>query len=491
MSKVSAETSGKLSHMTENNAPDPVPIHDDWDLYPAETRALSEAINNRLLSISKLRQWVSLTDALKEDEGPDLALLQEVSQTLREMAATSPWPKRGAQAIHAYVFGRGVNYNNVDKAGVKRVLEDPHNKAVLFSVSAYETANLAKFTDGNFFVLRKKEASGYTKFTSIPISQISSVHVDPDDPSSIWYIKRSWTANGAAKELWYPLARYKNRKGSQIRKTLNNVPVSQDTVIYHHSAKKQSGWTWGVPDSLAGMVWVEAYSAYLRDNAVLVKALSKIAWKITNQTSGGATSTAAAVRDYGEGVGGVASLASGNQLQGVGVPSANVNMGNGQPLIAAVATSYGIPVITLLSSPGETGGSYGAASTLDEPTVKGMGAEQDSWALLYEEILHDLGAKEGYIEFPAIQSDPAYRQIASINTAVQLGLLWRDEGRAAVLDIADVQKLHEELPKPDGFNKWTDPTAQEQEDPLPRQGNSGSVPGGLDNDAPEHDEDEE
>lgn len=464
-----------------------------WDLDTAEKHALSEALNNRLLSLKRVQQWVSITDQMDDAEGPKLELLRELSPILREMAATSPWPKRGAQLIHSYVFGRGMNYMNVDKpARISSVLEDPHNRSSMFSVSAYEAANLAKFTDGNYFVIRVNEAGGRVKFISVPITQITGVVTDPDDTSYIWYLKRSWTANGNAQEQWYPTAQYKALYPGKIKKSFKGVPVAPNATMYHSASKKQTGWTWGIPESLAGMVWVEAYSAYLRDNAMLVKALSKIAWKITSSTPGGAGSAAAVVRDGGEGIGGTASMASGNQLQGVGVPSASVNMGNGQPIIAAVASSYGVPVIALISSPGETGGSYGAASTLDEPTVKGMASIQDAWAVFYNEILYDLGAKNGYVEFPAIQSDPAYRQIAAILNAYQLGGLHREEMRAAILDIADVVKTKDTLPEPDGFNKWSDPNAQAQmQDPLARQGNSGGVPGGMDQDSPDHDEDEE
>lgn len=465
----------------------------EWGLNEAETLALNEAINDRLLSLRKVKQWISITSEFTESEdGPSLELLKEISGTLREMAASSPWPKRGAQLIHSYVFGRGVNYSGTDKPRFKKIMEDPHNQSVMFSVSAYETANLARFTDGNYFALKTDEG-GYTKYTVVPISQITGVSTDPDDASSIWYLKRSWSANGTFKEMWYPLARYKGRVGAaKLRKTIRDVPVAKNAVIYHHPNKKQAGWTWGVPESLAGMAWVEAYSAYLRDNAILVKALSKIAWKITNSTPGGASSAAAIVRDAGEGIGGTASMATGNQLQGVGVPSASVNMGNGQPIIAAVASSYGVPVIALISSPGETGGSYGAASTLDEPTVKGMAAQQDDWTVFYREVLRDMGAVDGNIDFPAIQSDAAYRQIAAINQAFQLGLLWREEARNAVLDIADVTKIKDTLPEADGFNQWKDPNAAAEgvNDPLARQGNSGSVPGGLDQNSPDHDEDE-
>lgn len=454
-----------------------------------EVKRLQETINTRIKDLDEAN-WTALFGWLQnEQDGPELSVLQDISPKLRELASSNPWHMRGAQLRHAYVFGRGLKFVNASQPRYRSVLEEPHNLQTMFSVVAYEAANLALFTDGNFFVLRNEKTG---LFTQVPLRQISGVSTDPDDPGTIWYIQRTWNSDGKDVKRWYPIARYKKRV-SQIRKDINKVGVSQDTVIYHQASHRQTGWTWGVPDSLAAMVWTEAYSAYLRDNAKLVKALSMIAWKITTATTSGSGAAAATVRDSGSQVGGTAAMAAGNQLQGVGVPSAQVNMGNGQPLIAAVATSFGVPVIALLSSPGATGGSYGAANTLDEPTFKTMSSLQDMWATFYNEVLHDIGAAKAYAEFPALQSDPAYRQIASINQSHAQGLLWRDEARDAVLDILDVTKSKTGLPEPDGFNKWTDPTAQSAasggNDPTPRQGNPGAVKGGVNQDDTNHDGD--
>ena len=116
-------------------------------------------------------------------------------------------------------------------------------------------------------------------------------------------------------------------------------------------------------------------------------------------------------------------------------------------MIAAVAATFGVPVIALLSSPGETGGSYGSAQTLDEPTLKTMTEIQSSWADFYKPILEGLGAKDAFIEFPAIQTDPAYRRINSIVLAHKQGLVHDDEGRDAVLSIEDIPRLHPSAPK--------------------------------------------
>ena len=415
---------------------------DELDYEELELYRQKEAIRNRMLDLEDVG-WISITDLKDEEDGPDLDALQKLAPTLREMAASNPWHIRGSQLRHAYVFGRGVQFTDVDKPAVQKALSNPHNKNALFSVDAYQTANLALFTDGNYFVVRTGDRAR-AKFTVVPLRQIKGVVTNPDDAADVWFIKRAWSSNDENHERWYPVSRHKKTSEKKLPKTIAKTPVAQDAVIYYRTSNRQSGWTWGIPDSMGAMVWTQGYSEYLKDNLVLVKALSKIAWKITSASSKAATNAGVQVRNSGGDTGMTASMAAGNQLQGVGVPSAQVNMGNGQPIIAAVATSFGVPVIALLASPGETGGSYGSAATLTDPTLKVMQGIQNAWSDFYEEILQDLGASDAKMEFPAIEIDPIYRQISSISLSTQTGLLHRDEGRRAVMDILDVDKLHDD-----------------------------------------------
>jgi len=460
---------------------------------------VKESIRNRALELEDIG-WKLVGEIGQDNDGADgldLDGLKKISVPLREMAASNPWHIRGAQLRHSYVFGRGMSYSNL-KPKAQRAVDDPHNKAVLFSVGAYETINKASFADGAVFILRDP-SSEVDKFNLIPLAQISGVVTNPDDASEIWYLKRSWSvpnedgSGSTDRSVWYPVARYKNTlPKSKVRRTINKTPVDQAKTVYYRMSNRQAGWTWGVPDSFGAMVWTVAYSEALKDYSTLVKSLSLIAWKMTSSTPKGAAGASAQVRNPQGEAGGIASM-SGTDLAGVGVPSAQVNMGNVQPLIAAVAASFGVPVIALLSSPGDTGGSYGSAQTLSDPTLKVMSAVQDSWRDFFEEILHDLGSKNASVEFPNIDSDPAYRQVASLAQATQLGLMFREEAREGVLQLVDAPKLYNTLPVPDGFNQYKDPatTVSSGDDPLARQGNSGSVPGGVEQDTTNHDTDNE
>jgi len=449
---------------------------------------LEESLAKKVLDLEDIG-WTKLTG--RNDDGTGLTLdnLKELTENLRDMAAVNPLLKRGAQLRHAYVFGRGIAFTNTNSK-TDAAIKNRYNKAVAFSTQARSTLNLAKYTDGNVFIIR--DANNI--LTHIPLAQIASYITDPDDATRVRYFLREWSDGKDTKKRWYPVSRYKNtlvgrgRRGSGIPATITlpntseTIPVAQDEVIYHETSNRQTGWTFGVPDSLAAAVWTVAYSSYLTDNASLVKALQQIAWTVQKATK--KTGTEAAISMAQPGIGGTAITPGGTVLSSAGVPSAQVNMNNGQPLAAMVATSLGVPVIALLSSPGATGGSYGAATTLDEPTLKGMTAIQDEWKDFYEELLIDMGSTDVEVTFPNISQDPVYRELQSLAQAYTSGGLHQDEYRDAVLNLLDVQQMHENMPKPDNFNAGADPN--NPSDPTPSQGNTGAVPGGTNQNQGDH-----
>jgi hypothetical protein len=143
-----------------------------------------------------------------------------------------------------------------------------------------------------------------------------------------------------------------------------------------------------------------------------------------------------------------------------------------------VATSLGLSVVALLSSPGAASGSYGAAASLDGPTLIGMVSVQEQWRMFYKRILRHVGSKDAEVEFPSIETDPVYRQIASLALAFTSGAITQKEFRSAVLDLMDIRDADpNSLPKPSAFAAGTSNWGSA--DPVPRQGNTGAVPGGM------------
>lgn len=433
---------------------------------------LEESMSDMAARYAEL-DWDMLT-GYDDSSGLSLDALKRLSMTLSDMAATNPLMKRAAQLRHGYVFGKGMTFSggNINAPRFKDALEDPMNERLLFSVQGYEELNLAKFTSGNVFILYNKKDR---TFIRVPLAEITGMVTDPNSSERVWYFERTWTANNETMSRWYPVSTYKNPNPSKKIEG-SNTPVDNTHVMFHETSGRQIGWALGVPDSLAAMSWAIAYSNYLQNNARLVKAYAQFAWKITNQTRKGIENAAAKIAIPG--VGGTAVQAVGTELAPVNATGSQVNFNNGQALAAMVATSLGVSVIALLSSPGAASGSYGAAATLDAPTLIGMTAIQDTWALFYRNVLKYMGVTDPKVEFPAIESDPIYRQIASLAQAYAQGGLHQEEFRAAVLDLLDIADPKPGLPKPDPFNNAKTP-GEDFTDPVSRQGNSGVVPGGT------------
>lgn len=434
---------------------------------------LEESMSDMAARYAEL-DWDMLT-GYDDRSGLSLDALRKLSMTLSDMAATNPLMKRAAQLRHGYVFGKGMTFSgeNIDKPRIVRALEDPMNERLMFSVQGYEELNLAKFTDGNVFVLYDKKDRSFIR---VPLAEITGMVTDPNSSERIWFFERTWTANNKTTSAWYPVSTYTGT-ARKINVGGAEKTVDNTKVMFHEASNRQIGWALGVPDSLAAMSWAIAYSNYLQNNARLVKAYAQFAWKVTNQTRKGIENSAAKVAIPG--VGGTALQAVGTELAPVNATGSQVNFNNGQALAAMVATSVGVSVIALLSSPGAASGSYGAAATLDTPTLIGMTAIQDTWALFYRNVLKYMGVTNPQVEFPAIESDPIYRQIASLAQAYAQGGLHQSEFRAAILDLLDIANPEKGLPEPDSFNAGHIPGDEAPSDPVARQGNSGAVPGGI------------
>ena len=406
-----------------------------------EYTTLEESLVDRVIAMEDLG-WTKISGANFDDDGLDLSTLKRISRNLRELTGTHPLFTRGDQLRNAYVFGRGMSFIGIDKPKrVQELVDNPNNQSTIFGVDAYEVANRALFTDGLFCVIRNVHTN---RFIQVPLSQISEIVTNPDDGSDWWYIMREWSANSKNYKTLIPLARHfqDDPRKSIKDESGKTIQVNPNYRAYVKHTKRQSGWAFGVPDSLAGMIHALAYTGYLGDQATLVHALSKFAWNITSSSSRRTEQIKTRMQTVG-GDGSVGNASIGSQVSGVGVPSAQVNFNNGQPLAALVAASFGVPVIALLSSPGATGGSYGAAQTLDAPTLKGFEVIQNSWAVFYRSILQDMGAKNADVGFASIESDPAYRQVSSLTQAHEVGGIWLDEYRDAVIDLLDIEVKHD------------------------------------------------
>lgn len=442
---------------------------------------ITEGLSDKAKALAELG-WTAASGSMVE--GVDLHDIHHAAPVLREMAASHPLHIRGAQLRHSYTFGQGMKVAGITTPKTLDLMHDTHFHRVISSVTAQRDMAMEEFTTGNVFLFKNLKTN---RFTLVPIEEIAEIFTDDFDESDIRAVRREWTT-GKNKRMseWFPIARH---KAPNFKSVAEGKPLNREYVVYHKKAVGFAGSPLGVPTSLGAALWSVAYSNYLADSASLTHILKQIAWRISRaQNAQGAQQAALTLtRPQKDGeVGGTASMAGDQMLQSVGVPSAQVDFNNGQPLAALVAASFGVPVIALLSSPGATGGSYGAATTLDKPTLEVFRAEQDTWEEFNLEIYKDLvpKVKREHIEisFPAIEQDPAYRKMASASLAFEGGAIWPDEYRQAALEALDLADLHEGKvpPKPEPEVQVT-----------PAQGKSGAVAGGMNQDDTNHDGDEE
>lgn len=442
---------------------------------------LEERVNDLALRLDTVG-WEP-ADGWSEDEGMTLDALKRTSTMLRDMVATAPLLKRAVQLRHGYVFSRGITFKNTAPRH-NAIMDDPYNKAALFSMPAYEELMAARMSDGNLFVLRTKNTNS-PDFYRIPLKEISGVYTDPMSDERVWAIQRTWNeedsrGNKKQKVEWYYTSTFKGKRQASI----GGKPVNSKYDMIFTTFNRQVGFTWGVPDGYAAITWAIAYGEYLKNNSKLVKAYAQIAYKATTKTKAGGQNVSAQINATG-GTAGTATMGQGTDLVPMPRAGSDVSFENGRPLAAMVAAALGVSVVALTADPGAAGSSYGSAQTLDAPTIIVMTSIQEGWRSFFEEVFRPITGKNGKAvstEFPAIESDPVYRQLQSLSSAYSLGAIDQKEFRAAVLDLFDIAEADvAKLPIPDHFNSGhltpeeavKAKAVQSTGDPVSRQGNSG------------------
>ena len=467
----------------------------EFDNLKRQNEVLEESLND-LIAKANDAFWKPVN--FVQQEGVQLDELKQLSLRLREQEATGSLHTRAVQLMHAYVFGRGMLINKEDLVPrVRKAIEHPYNKAAVFGPKAKEELVRAMYTDGQVFILR---GTGDRVLTRVPIAEVAGFNVDENSPERVWHIKRTWFNGTKHISKWYPTNDYmlattpSTRAKSIINEAGKRETVDNTKVLHFTSAGKQIGWAFGLPIGLPAMQWVETYTRFIQNSASLVESYNKIAFKFSQKASQ-APATAAAIASAPAQVGGVASMGLADSLTAMPAIGSQVSFQNGRPIAALAASAVGVSVVALLSDPGAAGSSYGAAQTLDLPTIRVMSGWQDVWVEFFRELILGLGATEETLEvsFPSIETDVPYRQITSLSQAYQMGGLHQEEYRGSLLSVLDIPNARpvDDLPEPDQFNaahpipfesdedeaetNKPEPSDEPVNDPLARQGNSGAV----------------
>ena len=474
----------------------------------AELRERVVDLEENLLAISDAFDNVGWSP-LGEDEAKEIPLktVKKISEVSRALYSMNPFVKRGVEARHSYVWGRGVQFDGT--SGIDEQIKN--NRKKLFSPQAYQELEVALATDGNVFTaLQIDDSQGATAFR-IPITQITGSVSNPDDAEEIWFYKREYsvqttnsrTGRENKKQVIEYIAsiQYYKTHNEALPLNWNRIKIRQDVLMQHTAVNKQVGWRWGLPDITPVIFWAKAYKEYLEDNATLVKAYSRIAWQIKAGSAVGAQAAAMQVmtppsRDPLTGerrdVGGTMIGGSGNTMTALPATGSQVDFSKGSALASAIASGLEVSKVVITSDPGE--GNRATAETLDQPTLKAMESRQlihterfleifEFWgADIYDssannakakdvqEARADNGGKSGpdhvIVTWPHISPDTTKDYIASLGTAVELGIIYKQEARKEALDTFGIApyKAWDDLPTMED-----DPAAKEKFDQAQEQ----------------------
>lgn len=459
-----------------------------------------------------------------------LKTVKNVAKVCRGLYSLNPFVNRGVNARIGYIWGRGVTFDGVD--GISEQIEK--NRKKLFNDTAYTELERVLATDGNSFTALPIDIADEERIAfRIPLDQIMGAVSNPDDTEEVWYFRREWsvkvtnTDTGRITEKtmvkYYVNMEYYQRlkkAGKNLPRRWRDAGVEQNFVVHHIAVNKQVGWRWGVPDIMPVVFWAKAYKEYLEDNATLVKAYSRIAWSIQAGSALGAQAAGAQVmtpptRDPLTGelryVGSTAITGPGTTATPVAATGSTVDFDKGSALAAAIASGLQVSKVVITSDPGS--GNRATAETLDLPTLKAMESRQqlhtDRFLALFEywgakvtpatenkdkkkeiqEAKADnqvSGPEFALVTWPQIESDSTKDRIAALGTAVELGIIFKQEARKDALDTLGVApyKPWDELPtleddpaakeKLDHETEMADKTFQ-QEQIIAKQGVSGGI----------------
>lgn len=429
---------------------------------PQVQTQVTEAMNrvNMMLQLED-RGWSDLYSGVISGDnvpGPDLELVQSVSEQAREMSYGSPLIARGLGLRQSYIWSKGILLDAPEEARAtkgkrgpkprqERFLKDPKNVRYFLSQDGFDEMEAAAYNDGHYMFLG--DDTTYTGHP-LPFYEIDALYLNPDYSGEVWAYRRTYTPsvpgekNLQSRSVWYYCDTYTgDRKDPEPENERSEVDKSK--TLFVKAFNSMVGWPLGTPDALPALKDARVYAEMKNDGRVVSKANAKFVYKVKNTSASGAQNAAGKV-STSQGVGNVASLGNNNDL--ISIPQANRSYDfNGlRPIAAQVATALNVSVVHLLSDPGAAGSSYGSASNLDLPTKRAMASRQQEWIEFLERLIKWGTGLDYTVSFPSLDDPDPYREGQLLTMIWNSGLAHADEIRPRMLQVGGVASLKDKAP---------------------------------------------
>ena len=408
--------------------------------------------------MQEMRGWTDLTSYTID--GPDLQQVQELSRKLKNLTGLNAHIGRGSRLRHSYVWAGGIHHDDIPEGGgrgsvnVRAIINNAHNQREFFGSAARERQEKALYTSGHYIIVGEdvpasdRRRLGTSKLLKpLPLYQISGYLVDPDDPTTIWAIRRSWSddgvvsvidprvPNGDLKHEWIYDHDHKDKERPSVKYAGKNEKVNTDKRFFMQVVNRQDGWCWGLPDATGAFNWADQYRRGVLNGLKMQEALATLAFKIKSNSAAGAKSAATKTAGTTQ-KGATAAMPDGTDVAALSTAGSGYDFDSLRPVLAIVATALDVSVVALSSDPGAAGSSYGSAQTLDKPTVLATMARRAVHVEFEKRILSWLRAPDARVWFEILDDGAElYRRIQAI------ALLWN----SGVYEPEDIKKAFEEL----------------------------------------------
>lgn len=414
-------------------------------------------------------------------EGLEIDEVQAIADKISPRVAAG-MPKRAVDLHAGFVFGRGCYIEGTEKpkgagrpTGIRRFYTDTVNQETLFSETAREELQKARFISGNVLLACNTRTKTVNR---IPFNQVTNIKVDPNFPENVIAYQRTWdTKDGtpdSVKKRWYYTKRYNGPKHSYYADGAGGlIPVDPDTIIVDLRANRQVGHVLGIPDGLAGLHWAEAYGQIMQYGQVVNESLAKILFKVTNKTKQGVQSTGVKVANFG-GHGGTASMAEGQELSAVSTAGRGYDFSQARPVAAMAAMAWNVSNMDLLNDSSAAGSSYGSANALVPGNRNAMILMQKEWSSVFQDVFEVMGFERPRITWEPLETPDQYRSAQALTLLSPT--LHDEEYRMKALDIMDIVGESSDIPETLKMRSQPQDTAAQQS--APDQGRSNGTNSG-------------
>jgi hypothetical protein len=405
-----------------------------------EMMNVSLRVEEQMSSLSLMldsQGWLDLT-AYPED-GPTLAQVQEAGRKLRSLTGLNSPIGAGARLRHAYVWEGGLHHDGIPGArqgrglNVQAIINDPINQANFFGSAARERQEKACYTNGHYFVIGEEAKRGRNgragtpkRLRNLPLYQITAAYVNPDDPTEVWAVRRSWSkdglqsnsgvvgVDGTLEHEWIWMYTQQDIRPASIKYNGADEAVNRNKVLFMEQVNRLDGWTWGLPDAIAAMAWADQHRRGVLNGLKMQEALATLAFKLKGQSANAVNGAASKVQNNTV-KGGTAAMVDGMDVAALSTAGRGYDFDSLRPVLALVAAAIDVSVVALSSDPGAAGSSYGSAQTLDAPTRLRMMARRLIHMDFERTVLEWLGAPDAKVYYdPMIDGAELYRELQAL-----------------------------------------------------------------------------